>query len=90
MVTDNIKKDVVFRRFNLIQPYFRFKRKFDIVFCRNVMIYFDQETKNSLTDRLYTNGLNPGGYLFIGHSETIPRDSTQFEYICPAVYRKKP
>lgn len=85
-VKNEIKKDVKFAKINLIKP-FAFKKKFHIVFCRNVMIYFDQPTKDDLIHRLY-EWIEPGGYLFIGHSETIPRESCPFRYIMPAVYRK--
>lgn len=86
IVNNNIKKDVVFTKINLVKP-FSFKKKFHIIFCRNVMIYFDQETKDDLINRFY-EWVEPGGYLFIGHSESIPRVSCPFKYIMPAVYRK--
>ena len=52
-----------------------------------VMIYFEMETKLALVKRFY-DVLRPGGYLFIGHAESIPRDSTDYEYIKPAIYRR--
>ncbi len=51
------------------------------------MIYFDNETKNQLVNKLY-NHMEYGGYLFIGHSESLNREATRFKYIMPAVYRK--
>lgn len=66
---------------------FPFKKKFHVIFCRNVMIYFDTETKQKLIEKFY-NLLEYGGYLFIGHSETIERGSSHFKYVMPAVYRK--
>lgn len=51
------------------------------------MIYFDNDTKATLINKLY-DSLEYGGYLFIGHSESISRDTTSFQYIKPAVYRK--
>lgn len=51
------------------------------------MIYFEMETKLALVKRFY-DVLRPGGYLFIGHAESIPRDSTDYEYIKPAIYRR--
>lgn len=51
------------------------------------MIYFDTETKQKLIEKFY-NLLEYGGYLFIGHSETIERGSSHFKYVMPAVYRK--
>lgn len=87
IVRDTIKNNIIFGRFNLMEPVFRFKKPFHVIFCRNVMIYFDQETKNALAKKFY-DLLAPGGYLFIGHSETLPRETTPFQYIMPAVYRK--
>ena len=51
------------------------------------MIYFDQDTRTKLINKFY-DVLEPGGYLFIGHSETIPRGTTKFEYVMPAIYKK--
>lgn len=84
---DKIKNEVIYRKFNLMEEVFPFKRKFHAIFLRNVMIYFDNETKDKLIEKIY-NSLEYGGYLFIGHSESINRDKTNFEYIRPAVYRK--
>jgi len=82
-----LKEAVLFRRFNLLEPVFPFKKKFHVIFCRNVMIYFDNPTKEALINKLY-NSLEYGGYLFIGHSESLNREQTNFKYIKPAVYRK--
>lgn len=84
-LSDEIKKEVIFRQINLMDK-FSFKKPFDLVFCRNVMIYFDQDTKDRLVNKYY-DVLKPGGYLFIGHSETMSR-TTRFEYIKPSIYRK--
>lgn len=84
---DEIRNDIVFRIFNLMEAQFPFKRKFHVIFCRNVMIYFDRDTKNELVEKFY-DCLEPGGYLFIGHSESINREETRFKYVLPAVYRK--
>lgn len=86
-VIDKIKNEVIFRKFNLADGVFPFRRKFHVIFCRNVMIYFDMKTKDELLDRFY-NAMEKGAYLFIGHSESINRDRTRFRYIMPAVYRK--
>lgn len=86
-VKDVIKNNVVFRTFNLMEPTFLFRKKFHIIFCRNVMIYFEQSTKDALINRFY-DITEPGGYLFIGHSESINRELTKYKYIMPAVYRK--
>lgn len=85
-VADKIRQEVAFSRLNLMSN-FSFPQKFQLIFCRNVMIYFDQETRRGLVDRFY-NVLAPGGYLFIGHSETITRETSKFKYIQPAIYKK--
>lgn len=87
LIKDNIKNEVIFRKFNLINA-FPFKKKFHIIFCRNVMIYFDKESKKELINKFY-NALIPGGYLFIGHSETIEDRSQGFKYLQPAIYKKE-
>ena len=87
-VADKIRDEVVFRSLNLMQETFPFKQKFHIIFCRNVMIYFDRETKLDLVRRFY-DMTEPGGWLFIGHAESIARDETRYTYVQPAVYRKK-
>lgn len=86
-VKDKIKNNVIFRRFNLMTPEFPFRRKFHFIFCRNVMIYFDQPTKDALIEKFY-NITEPGGYLLIGHSESVNRENTRYKYIMPAIYRK--
>ena len=88
VITDKIKQEVIFRRFNLMENTFPFKKKFHVIFCRNVMIYFDKETKTTLVNKFYEH-MEPGGYLFIGHSESLIRDTTKFKYIMPSVYRKE-
>ena len=87
MVAPEIKSNVIFRTFNLMDPI-RFRLKFDVIFCRNVMIYFDQPTKDALVNRFY-NATVPGGYLLIGHSEGLNKATTPYHYIMPATYRKK-
>jgi chemotaxis protein methyltransferase CheR len=84
-----IKSDITYRRFNLINASYPFKHPFDIVFCRNVMIYFDNPTKDAVVANI-AKSMRPGGYLFIGHSETLGRSTPDFEYVQPAVYRRKP
>lgn len=86
-VNDRLRKEVTFRRFNLMNQQFPFKKPFQVIFCRNVMIYFDKETRDGLIRRFY-DFLEPGGYLFIGHSETIGRQQTLFRYIQPAAYQR--
>ncbi len=87
-ICQSIKDEVVFKTFNLMDPMPEKYKKFpfDLIFCRNVMIYFDQPTKAALVDRFY-DVVKPGGYFYIGHAESIARQETKFEYIKPAIYR---
>lgn len=86
-VCDKIRREVIFRPFNLMDP-FQYKKPFDIVFCRNVMIYFDKETTNRLVQKFY-NATAEGGYFFIGHSESLNKSTTQYTYLQPATYQKR-
>ena len=84
-VIDRIRDQVVFRRFNLMDKI-TYKKPFDLICCRNVMIYFDTETKDALVERFY-ECTKPGGFLFVGHAENVSR-STRYNYVKPAVFRK--
>lgn len=86
MVTPQVKQNVIFRTFNLMDPI-QFKRKFDVIFCRNVMIYFDQPTKDALVRRFY-NATLPGGYFLISYSENLSAN-TPYARIAPATYQKR-
>jgi chemotaxis protein methyltransferase CheR len=85
-----LKKDVrslvSFQRFNLMDPMAA-GDPFDAIFCRNVMIYFDKKTQEGLVNRFY-NKLAKGGYLFIGHSESLTGLNHAFKYLEPSLYRK--
>lgn len=85
-VSREIKNNVIFKTFNLMDEI-NFKQKFDVIFCRNVMIYFDQHTRDALVERFYDYS-NPGAYLLIGHSESLNREKTRYQYITTATYRK--
>jgi chemotaxis protein methyltransferase CheR len=86
-VAPSIREMVLFKRLNLMRGDFPFKGQFDLVFCRNVMIYFDAASRQRLIEAIH-RVMKPGGYFFIGHSETIPKETCPFEYIKPAIYRK--
>lgn len=87
-VIDKIKNEIIFGNINLMDKSLPFKRKMHVIFCRNVMIYFDGPTKEKLIDKLY-DITEPGGFLFIGHSEGLNRETTKYKYIRPAIYRKE-
>jgi chemotaxis protein methyltransferase CheR len=85
-VKPEVQRLIEFRRLNLIDP-FSHPRPFATIFCRNVMIYFDKPTQASLIERLAAC-LEPGGYLFVGHAESLAGVQSSLEYVRPAVYRK--
>ena len=70
--SDELRAEVLFRRLNLTNPRFPFRKPFDVVFCRNVMIYFENDVRLALVTKIY-NHLRPGGYLYIGAAESLPR-----------------
>lgn len=86
-ICERLRREVIFRPGNLMEP-FRFKSPFDLIFCRNVMIYFDPPTKAQLVKKFY-DWTARGGYLFIGHSESISGTSTDYSYVQPAIYQRR-
>lgn len=85
-ITDELKQEVLFRQFNLMDA-FPFHRKMHVIFLRNVMIYFDRETKYQLIKKIY-DVLEPGGYLFVGRTETIEKRDVSFVMVQPSIFRK--
>ena len=85
-VNQKVRNNVIFQPFNLMDPI-RFRRKFDVIFCRNVMIYFDQPTKDALVQRFYDATL-PGGYLLISKSENLSAN-TPYLRLAPSTFQKK-
>ena len=85
-VNAEIRRQARFHRINLIEP-FSWPRQFSVIFCRNVMIYFDQETQEQVVRKI-ADCLEPGGYLFVGHAESLSRVAHALEYVRPAIYRK--
>jgi chemotaxis protein methyltransferase CheR len=81
-----VRRLVEFQRLNLIEP-FPSAKPFQVIFCRNVMIYFDKETQGRLVNR-FVPCLEPGGYLLIGHSESLAGLKHPYDYVRPAVYRR--
>lgn len=87
-IVPELRSRVRFQRLNLIEGQcFGIKTKIDIIFCRNVVIYFDRETQSRLFSKFYDQ-LVPGGYLFIGHSETLHGVCDRFKPVSVSVYRK--
>lgn len=86
-VTAAVRALVTFRRINLCQRPWPIRTQFDVVFCRNVLIYFDRATQTALVDRLLS-ALVPGGYLFLGHSESLLGAEKGLRYVGRTVYQK--
>lgn len=86
-IRGELQQFVRFERFNLMSETFPFQNKFDIIFCRNVMIYFDRPTQENLVGKFYKH-LAPGGYLLIGHSESLQTLEHPFRYREATVYQK--
>jgi chemotaxis protein methyltransferase CheR len=85
-IKPEVRRIVSFRRFNLMDET-PFKGPMDLIFCRNVMIYFDRETIASLVGKFHEL-LELGGYLFIGHSESLSGLTHKFQYVAPCIYRR--
>ncbi|MBL8074388.1 MAG: protein-glutamate O-methyltransferase [Nitrospira sp.] len=79
---------IQFRRLNLMDDRFPIKSPLDLIFCRNVMIYFDRPTQEQLVNKFYRY-LKPGGHLFIGHSESLQWVEHPFKVMGPTIYRKE-
>ena len=85
-IKPELASQVTYDRLNLIEP-FRHRRMFHVIFCRNVMMYFDKKTQQDIVQRL-SECLEPGGYLFVGHSESLTGVEHQLKYVRPATYTK--
>ena len=87
-VVPELRNCIQFQRVNLNSGrHFGIRTRMDIIFCRNVIIYFDRDTQKELFDKFYGQ-LVPGGYLLIGHSETLHGINDRFEPVAVATYRK--
>ncbi len=86
-VSDKLRKLVIFRQFNLSAPPYPIKKQLDMILCRNVMIYFDRKVRTGLVNE-FKRLLKPGGYLLVGHAESITGLSDGFRCIKPSIYLK--
>ena len=82
-----LRERVTFRQLNLLEGEPPFREPFQVIFCRNVMIYFDRPTQEQLVERL-ARRLVPGGYLFVGHSESLTHITHRLRMLRPAIYQK--
>ena len=86
-IRPELRKLIRFARFNLMNERFPFRNGLDVIFCRNVMIYFDRPTQETLVAK-FARVLNPGGYLLTGHSESLNNISHSLSYVMPTVYKQ--
>jgi chemotaxis protein methyltransferase CheR len=86
VMREELRSLIVFRRLNLMEPW-PFSGKFDAIFCRNVMIYFDAPTKSALIDR-FAQQLHPDGWLYIGHSESLIGSHPKLDLVGRTTYRR--
>ena len=86
-VKDRLKSMMSFRRLNLSTPPFPMRGPLDVIFCRNVMIYFDNQVRARLLEDMYRL-LKPGGFLMVGHSESLTGLVSRFKPVRPSVYTK--
>jgi chemotaxis protein methyltransferase CheR len=85
-IAPEVREQVSFDSFNLLTDAYDFSPKFDLIFCRNVMIYFNQADRSQIAHR-FAATLQPGGLLFIGHSETLNDTGAEFVQQVPTIYR---
>lgn len=86
-IAPKLRSLITFRRINFMDDDLGIAEKMDIIFCRNVVIYFDKPTQQTLMQKFHRQ-LRPGGYLFIGHSETLSGLEVDFKAVASTVYRK--
>ncbi len=85
-ISDELRRLIAFKRLNLIETW-PMRGPFDVIFCRNVFIYFDTQTKAAILDRFVTL-LSPGGFLYLGHSESLPQPHPQLRLIGRTIYER--
>lgn len=86
-IIPEIRSKTRFQRLNLMDEHYDVPKDFDIIFCRNVLIYFDRETQEKVINKL-CNQLKPGGYFFLGHSESISGYNVPLKQIKPTMFQK--
>ncbi len=88
-IVPELQRLITFARLNLVTDRFPFRHQFDFIFCRNVMIYFDRATQRELVNRI-AGHIRPGGYLLIGHSESLNSIVHPLTYVRPTTYQRPP
>ncbi|HYA86855.1 MAG TPA: protein-glutamate O-methyltransferase [Nitrospirota bacterium] len=85
-IVPRLREKVVFQRLNFMESHFNIREKVDVIFCRNVIIYFDRSTQETLMNK-FCRYLMPRGYLFLGHSETLHSMDVPLVSVAPTIYR---
>ncbi|NVO11802.1 MAG: protein-glutamate O-methyltransferase [Bacteroidales bacterium] len=86
-ISNQLRSKIHFERLNFMDDYYNLKDKFDVVFCRNVLIYFDRETQEKVINKICLK-INEGGYFFLGHSESILNMKVPLKQIKPTIFQK--
>lgn len=86
-INSGLAGSVYFRKLNLVDRDFPFKGTFEIIFCRNTLIYFDSLVQKQVVEK-FRHYLKKGGYLFLGHAESLNGKVDGFEFVAPAIYKK--
>jgi len=86
-IINDLRNKTRYQRLNLMDKSYTVPNDFDIIFCRNVLIYFDRKTQEAVINKLCSH-LKPGGYLFLGHSESTMGMNLPLKQLKPAIYRK--
>ena len=86
-IIPELRKKITFQRLNFMEQSYNVSDTFDVIFCRNVLIYFDRETQEKVINRLCTK-LRPGGYFFLGHSESITNINVPLRQIRPTIFQR--
>ena len=87
-IIPDLRRKVTFQRLNFMDAYYSVPENFDIIFCRNVLIYFDRDTQERVINKLATK-LKPNGYFFLGHSESITNFDVPLIQLRPTIFRRR-
>ncbi|MEI7596474.1 MAG: CheR family methyltransferase [Bacteroidota bacterium] len=86
-IVPELRKKISFSRLNFMDDYYSINENFDIIFCRNVLIYFEREVQEKVIQKLCSK-LKLGGYFFLGHSESISNMKVPLQQIKPTIFKK--
>ena len=86
-VIPQLQKNISLKYLNLMDSVYDITDMYDVIFCRNVLIYFDHETQEKVINKLCRH-LIPGGYLFIGHSESVANMNVPLQSVKPTIFKK--